>query len=657
MVHNFNHSHMDNIQICLDIPFIDHPYLIGPRGRKCQHLMERYRSLIHFPDCNRRQGGPKVNNVLISGSMKCAEEVRLQLRNRTPIRLAVQLQCFSDVRDLMCKMEAAIADRSLPIRINCSDDLCTGMLKTEWRNQDILVKFCDEFLSRPKKASGNMEVFTLAETVLPLINPWNAELSHSLIEYIYSSTGCRVFYPPKEKFADQPPSYFIKGESASNVLEAAKFITGMTMFQVSFAMPHSFQVSRELFEEWQNKFLVHTSFEPVYKQNNEFSHEKVTLRSFEFCVNSVYIVRSILLGFKKTVQTSSYNFMSDVKQMIPGSVFSAAQLYFPLYAIDDERSFDWNLAGADFFKNFYGGPYSTRRYEQYNEDLTSRLQAIMKISSDTDDFNNNTGNESAAPVAGQTQSQNHTVIDGSFDRSKGSTLLVSHISPGSIEFARASPPTNNQQSQKPSSPNNQKQYREFRSQRSQNSGNNCKPLASRASQLMCSADGRFSCSTPIVAQKRANLSTLPFLSSGTASPLMFISSVAATSTAVLEHEDDPELQAILRRSMPCLEVTEKQVQAIDHEMMNRALMTGDAIAVMSDPFHRSFNYAEYSVSHPAQVSVQEYNKQFGNSCLSVSVTIDSETWHLVCVLWLLRFAKKLMAATKGNQLAFESILY
>lgn len=71
----------------MDVPFVDHPYLIGPRGRKCQHLMDRYKSLIHFPDLNRRSNGPKINNVIINGSSKNAEELRSQLRVGSLIEL------------------------------------------------------------------------------------------------------------------------------------------------------------------------------------------------------------------------------------------------------------------------------------------------------------------------------------------------------------------------------------------------------------------------------------------------------------------------------------------------------------------------------------------------------------------------------------------
>lgn len=94
------------------------------------------------------------------------------------------------------------------------------------------------------------------------------------------------------------------------------------MFQVSFVLPHTFQMSRQKFDEWQNDLLVHVTLEPVYRpQNNEFSHEKAVLRSFEFCVNNVYIVRSLMLGFKKSIQTSGYDFMSSAKRFIPVIVF------------------------------------------------------------------------------------------------------------------------------------------------------------------------------------------------------------------------------------------------------------------------------------------------------------------------------------------------
>ena len=42
--------------------------------------MTRYKSLLHFPDANCRTDGLKLNNVLISGTMKNVEEIRAQIR-------------------------------------------------------------------------------------------------------------------------------------------------------------------------------------------------------------------------------------------------------------------------------------------------------------------------------------------------------------------------------------------------------------------------------------------------------------------------------------------------------------------------------------------------------------------------------------------------
>lgn len=79
-------------------------------------------------------------------------------------------------------------------------------------------------------AQDNLDIFTIAVTILPLINPWNSEISHWLIENIYEMTGCRVFYPPKEKFSDQPPSYFIKGGTAAGVLQAGRYLMVIFLF-------------------------------------------------------------------------------------------------------------------------------------------------------------------------------------------------------------------------------------------------------------------------------------------------------------------------------------------------------------------------------------------------------------------------------------------
>lgn len=131
------------------------------------------------------------------------------------------------------------------------------------------------------------------------------------------------------------------------------------MFQVSFVIPGSSQFSAEKLAYWQREFLVHVSVESVTtnsrfdnnncgggdfdsKSNNSSSanggalqpdgmvgvanhqprrqhqqNSRAVLRSFEFCLNNVYFVRSLLLGFKKTVQSNCYDFMQDMKPLIP----------------------------------------------------------------------------------------------------------------------------------------------------------------------------------------------------------------------------------------------------------------------------------------------------------------------------------------------------
>nr|CAD2160929.1 unnamed protein product [Meloidogyne enterolobii] len=151
---NIDPKNVDCLQLCMDVPFLDHPYLIGPRGRKSQYFMTRYKSLLHFPDTNTRPDGLKLNNVLISGSMKNVEEIRSQIRLRTPIRVIVQIEA-SNPRQFVSRIEDKINEQSLPIRFNVSDDFTNGVLKTEWRNEELLIEFFNENfnLKQTKKSS------------------------------------------------------------------------------------------------------------------------------------------------------------------------------------------------------------------------------------------------------------------------------------------------------------------------------------------------------------------------------------------------------------------------------------------------------------------------------------------------------------------------
>ena len=66
--------------MCMDVPFSEHPYLIGPRGRKIQYMMSKYQTRIHFPDSNCMADYPKMNTVVITGPSKNAEDIRTQIR-------------------------------------------------------------------------------------------------------------------------------------------------------------------------------------------------------------------------------------------------------------------------------------------------------------------------------------------------------------------------------------------------------------------------------------------------------------------------------------------------------------------------------------------------------------------------------------------------
>ncbi|KAL3084987.1 hypothetical protein niasHS_010056 [Heterodera schachtii] len=355
---DFDSKSPDCLQLCMDVPFPDHPYLIGPRGRKSQYFMTRYKSLIHFPDTNCRQDGVKLNNVLVSGKMKNVEEIRSQIRLRTPIRVVVQLRQFQNCGKVVRRIEEAISQRSLPIRFTYADDFCSGVLKTEWRNEDLLVDFCEEFMNAKflNKKAPISELFTLAIALLPLINPWNNELSHRLVGNLYEQTGCRVFYPNKEKYVVEPPTYFVKGASVAGLLQSGKYLMGLTMLQVTFHLPPNSapSVQQQMLDDWQQNLLVHTTiFNP--SPNDPLSQYRVTLRSFEFCVNGVYAVRSALLGFKKSVSTPCYDFMKLAKHIIPYTVFCDAKLFYPLYSVDDKNL---NWSSDEFFERFYGCPYT-----------------------------------------------------------------------------------------------------------------------------------------------------------------------------------------------------------------------------------------------------------------------------------------------------------
>lgn len=161
------------------------------------------------------------------------------------------------------------------------------------------------------------------------------------------------------------------------------------MFQTSFVMPHAYQFNCARFEEWQRDLLVHVTIEPIHRASGGGSgnasnaghlvQERAILRSFEFCLNNIYAVRSAILGFKRSAHTTDYEFMSDVQQLIPSSIFSngAAKFFFPLFPIDDERSLNWNQLGANFIQSFYGCPSNNRL--RHSHEPGRKFRVILSV--------------------------------------------------------------------------------------------------------------------------------------------------------------------------------------------------------------------------------------------------------------------------------------
>ena len=94
------------------------------------------------------------------------------------------------------------------------------------------------------------------------------------------------------------------------------------MMQVTFYLPPGVQphVMQNQLDDWQRDLLVHTTIynpEMMHFGSPQLPQFKVVLRSFEFSINGLYFVRSALLGFKRSVETNSDDFMRTTKFLMP----------------------------------------------------------------------------------------------------------------------------------------------------------------------------------------------------------------------------------------------------------------------------------------------------------------------------------------------------
>ncbi len=95
-------------------------------------------------------------------------------------------------------------------------------LKTDWRHEKELVQFCAELIDPANPQS--QDVYVIKIELLPLLNPWNAELTSRLVAWMRRTLGCQLSCPDKDGFAERAPVFEIRGASLMNLLLAARFL-------------------------------------------------------------------------------------------------------------------------------------------------------------------------------------------------------------------------------------------------------------------------------------------------------------------------------------------------------------------------------------------------------------------------------------------------
>jgi len=96
-------------------------------------------------------------------------------------------------------------------------------IRTELHYAGPVTAICDREIAISGKNNSD-PLYTAEIPVLSLINPWNIELSQSLVEYVEAKSGCRILYPPKESFAAEPPAYYIKGNTMEGMMFAIRHL-------------------------------------------------------------------------------------------------------------------------------------------------------------------------------------------------------------------------------------------------------------------------------------------------------------------------------------------------------------------------------------------------------------------------------------------------
>uniref|UniRef100_UPI00358FE04D protein bicaudal C homolog 1-A-like n=1 Tax=Myxine glutinosa TaxID=7769 RepID=UPI00358FE04D len=79
------------VTLKIDVPHVEHSYVIGRRGSNIQQVMEHTGCHIHFPDSNRTNAVEKSNQVSIAGFPSRVEAARVRIRDLVPFVLSFEL--------------------------------------------------------------------------------------------------------------------------------------------------------------------------------------------------------------------------------------------------------------------------------------------------------------------------------------------------------------------------------------------------------------------------------------------------------------------------------------------------------------------------------------------------------------------------------------
>lgn len=87
--------HRDKMTFNIDVPYIDHSYIIGKDGSRIKMLSLETGCHIHLPDCN-KTSGKKSNKLSIAGtSFESIEKARNQIRKSLPLNIGFKARVKS----------------------------------------------------------------------------------------------------------------------------------------------------------------------------------------------------------------------------------------------------------------------------------------------------------------------------------------------------------------------------------------------------------------------------------------------------------------------------------------------------------------------------------------------------------------------------------